>query len=402
VDCILLDNSQKRDYLFIDNIHLNQHGIINGQQLLLKIAIEELKTKRRSETIALLDSGCARTCVDEDFAREQKWPLVKIPKLIRVLYADGSSVESSTIWYSVDLRIWMARSTVSTGALVTRLKTTKVFLGFDWLKVVNPTIDWQTRSVTVDEERTPLQMRSMEEGKPDYEKEFSQVFSEEEFRELPPRRKWDHIIELKEDHQPLRGKCYPLAAKEKEVLRKFITENRQDQQIRESSSPYASPFFFRPKQGTTELWGIQDYRRLNKITVKDRYPLPLIWDIIKSVQGSKVYSKMDLRWGFNNIHIREGDEAKAAFITPMGLYKPLVMQFSLCNALSTFQRMVDEVLAEEKARGHIIIYINDILIHTENLEQNRHWTRKVLTKLKANKLFCQAQKCQFEVEEVEF
>jgi hypothetical protein len=72
---------------------------------------------------------------------------------------------------------------------------------------------------------------------------------------------------------------------------------------------------------------------------------------------------MDLRWGFNNIQIREGNEPKAAFVMPMGLYEPMVMQFGLCNAPSTFQRMVDEVLAEEKARGHIIMYIDDILIH---------------------------------------
>jgi hypothetical protein len=111
---------------------------------------------------------------------------------------------------------------------------------------------------------------------------------------------------------------------------------------------------------------------------------------------------MDLRWGFNNIRIREGDEAKAAFITLMGLYEPLVMQFGLCNAPSTFQRMVDEVLAEEKAGGHVIVYIDDILIHTEDQEQNRYWTRRVLAKLEANRLFCWAQKCQFEAEEVEF
>jgi hypothetical protein len=244
-------------------------------------------------------------------------------------------------------------------------------------------------------------MRNIEEA-PKYEEEYPKVFSEEEFRELPPRRKWDHTIELKEGHQPPWGKCYLLAAKEKDALKKFITENRQDRRIWESSLPYASPFFFRPKQGTTELRGIQDYCRLNEITVKDRYPLPLIKDVINSVQGSKVYSKMDLCWGFNNIWIKEGDEAKAAFITPMGLYKPLVMQFGLCNAPSTFQRMVDEVLAKEKAGGHVIVYIDDILIHMEDLEQNRYWTRRVLSKLEENKLFCQVQKCQFEATEVEF
>jgi hypothetical protein len=174
------------------------------------------------------------------------------------------------------------------------------------------------------------------------------VFSEDEFRELPPRRKWDHPIDLVEGHRPPSGKCYPLTAKEKDALQKFIGDNLQDKRIRKSSSPYASPFFFRPKQGTTELRGIQDYRQLNEITIKDRYPLPLIRDIIDSIQGSCIYSKMDLRWGFNNIRIREGDEAKAAFTTPMGLYEPMVMQFGLCNAPLTFQRMVYEVLAKEK------------------------------------------------------
>jgi hypothetical protein len=267
-------------------------------------------------------------------------------------------------------------------------QTIKVFLGFDWLKAVNPTINWRTGTITTDEDQIPLEMRSLKEDTPKYKEEFPTVFSEHEFRELPPRRKWDHAIELKENHQPPRGKCYPLAAREREALQKFSRENEQDQRIRKSSSPYASPFFFRPKQGSTELQGIQDYQRLNEITIKDRYPLPLIRDIIKSVQGSKVYSKMDLRWGFNNIHIREGDKSKAAFVTPLGLYEPLVIQFRLCNALLTFQQMVDEVLAEEKAARHVIVYIDDILVHTSDLEQNRYWTRRVLTKLKENRLFC--------------
>jgi hypothetical protein len=161
-----------------------------------------------------------------------------------------------------------------------------------------------------------------------------------------------------------------LAAREKEALKKFVEENTADRRIRKSSSPYASPFFFRPKQGTTELRGIQDYRRLNEITVKDQYPLPLIKDESESVQGSLIYSKMDLWWGFNNIRIREGDKSKAAFVTPLGLFEPLVMQFGLHNAPLTFQRMVDDVLAEEKSRGHVIVYIDDILIHTEDMYQN--------------------------------
>jgi hypothetical protein len=125
---------------------------------------------------------------------------------------------------------------------------------FDWLRAVNLAIDWRTGRVMIKEEEAPLTMRVInEDAMPNYKKEFPMVFSEDEFRGLPPQRKWDHVIDLEEGHQPPRGKCYPLAAKEKEALRKFIGDNIQDKRIRKSSSPYASPFFFRPKQGTTEL-----------------------------------------------------------------------------------------------------------------------------------------------------
>jgi hypothetical protein len=86
----------------------------------------------------------------------------------------------------------------------------------------------------------------------------------------------------------------------------------------------------------------------------------------------------------------------------MGLFKPTVMQFGLCNAPSTFQRMVDEVLAEEKASGNVTVYIDDILIHTCTKEENCEWTRRVLKKLKDNQLYCREEKCVFEVEEIEF
>jgi hypothetical protein len=112
--------------------------------------------------------------------------------------------------------------------------------------------------------------------------------------------------------------------------------------------------------------------------------------------------KMDLRWGFNNIRIHEGDESKAAFITLMGLYELMVMQFGLCNAPLTFQRMIDEVLAEEKAGGNVVVYIDDILIHNMTKEENWTLTRRVLKKLRDNRLYCQREKCVFEAAEVEF
>jgi hypothetical protein len=259
---------------------------------------------------------------------------------------------------------------VITGALVMCLKSVKLFLGYDWLQATNLQVNWRTGMVMCEEKQALLPMRTLEEETPKYIQEFPKVFSEGEFRGLPLRRKWDHRIDLMEGHSPTRGKCYPLAAKEKEALKTFITNNLEDGRIRASDSPYTSLFFFRPKQGTSELRGIQDYQKLNEITIKDRYLLLLISEVIQNVQGSAVYMKMDLRWGFNNIHIREGDERKVAFITPMGLFEPTVMQFGLCNAPSTFQCMVDEVLAEEKASGNVTVYIDNILVHTCTKKEN--------------------------------
>jgi hypothetical protein len=291
------------DAFILDKQTLFVRPVKIGRQLTIDISIEDIRTKKQIETKALIDSGCMRTCIDEEFARKAGLMLTRIIKPIKVEYADGTSVEDSTIRYSTDIRIRAAGATVVTRALVTRLKSAKVFLGFDWLQSVNPRIDWREFCVEAEEGTEVLKMRSTKTT-PKYPEIFEKVFSEDAFNDLPPRRKWDHAINLKPDHGLIRGRCYPLAYWEKSALQEFVSTNKGSGKIRRSDSPYASPFFFRPKPGTGELRGIQDYRRLNEATIKDRYPLPLIQDVLNRAQGSKVFTKMDLRWGFNNIRIR--------------------------------------------------------------------------------------------------
>src|ERR1700719_5362476 len=131
------------------------------------------------------------------------------------------------------------------------------------------------------------------------------------------------------------------------------------------------PFFFRLKNRTDELQGIQDYQGLNAIMKKDRYPLPLLTTLVEKAAIGKVYMKLDLRKGFNLVRMQKGDEEKAAFVTCRGLFEPLVMQFGLCNAPPMFQRMIDDVLQKELEMEKVFTYVDDILIAMETVEENR-------------------------------
>jgi hypothetical protein len=141
------------------------------------------------------------------------------------------------------------------------------------------------------------------------------------------------------------------------TLEKFLDEMVAKGYIRPSKSPYASPFFF-VKKKDGKLRPVQDYRRLNSHTVRNQYPLPLIAQLISDLSGAHIFSKVDVRQGYNNIHIKKGDEWKAAFKTKFGHWEPLVMFFGLTNSPSTFQEMMNviykEVIERHAARGTII------------------------------------------------
>ena len=153
----------------------------------------------------------------------------------------------------------------------------------------------------------------------------------------------------------------------------------------------ASPFFF-VKKKDGKLRPIQDYRKLNEMTIKNRYPLPLISELVNKLRGAKYFTKLDIRWGYNNVRIREGDEWKAAFRTNRGLFEPLVMFFSLTNSPATFQTMMNDILRELINEGKVIVYLDDILISTDNLEEHRALTKRVLKILQDNKLFLKPEK----------
>uniref|UniRef100_A0A0W0FGE2 Reverse transcriptase domain-containing protein n=1 Tax=Moniliophthora roreri TaxID=221103 RepID=A0A0W0FGE2_MONRR len=159
----------------------------------------------------------------------------------------------------------------------------------------------------------------------------------------------------------------------------------------------ASPFFFVGKKEKGKLRPTQDYRRLNHRTIKNAYPLPLVSDLIDRLKDATIFSKLDLRNGYNNVRIKDGDQWKAAFKTNRGLFEPTVMFFGLMNSPATFQAFMDDVLQDFMAEGWCLVYMDDILIYSENKEQHRERTIRLLQCLKEQDLYLKPHKCKFDV-----
>jgi len=159
-------------------------------------------------------------------------------------------------------------------------------------------------------------------------------------------------------------------------------------------------FFIKKKDGSLRL--VQDYHALNAVTVKNRYPLPLISELVSQLCRAKYFTKLDVQWGFNNVHIKPGDEWKAAFCTNCGLFEPLVMFFGMTNSPVTFQTMMNDIFRTLIAKGIVVVYLDDILIFTRTEEEHEQAVRKVLEVLAEHKLFLRPEKCEFHRKEIEY
>src|SRR6266478_7093881 len=233
----------------------------------------------------------------------------------------------------------------------------------------------------------------------------TKVFDKKEANRFPPKQEEDHTITLKDNALAvLDCKIYPLSHDQDRKLDEFLTEHLSKGYIRESNSPYASPFFFIKKKDG-KLRPIQDYQKLNKQMICDNYPLPLIKMILEQLQGRSLFTKFDIWWGYNNIRIKEGDEWKAAFKTPTGLFKPRVMFFGLTNSPATFQQTMNRMFREMKMRypNELFVYMDDILVATnDDLTRHRQIVHQVLDKLEEESYFLQPAKCEFEKEKVDY
>lgn len=200
--------------------------------------------------------------------------------------------------------------------------------------------------------------------------------------------------------QPPFRPIYPLSQKKLTELRQYIDDNLKAGRIRPSKSPAGAPILFVPKKdGSLRL--CVDYRGLNKVTVKNRYALPLISEILDRVQGAKFFTKIDIKDAYYRMRIQEGDEWKTAFRSRYGHYEFLVMPMGLTNAPATFQNYIHKAL-----RGlvdvYYVVYLNDILIYSNDRDTHTRHIQEVLDRLQAAKLYAKPSKCSFYQETIKF
>ena len=227
------------------------------------------------------------------------------------------------------------------------------------------------------------------------------VFGKKQSERMPTRKLWDHVIDVKEGFMPRKGKVYPLSREEREEVREFIKEQLRKGYIRPSKSPQTAPVFFvEKKDGKKRM--VQDYRYLNEWTIKNNYPLPLISDVLENIGTKKLFTKMDLRWGYNNVRIKEEDEWKTAFMMLEGSFEPTVMFFGLMNSPATFQAIMNELLRDLINTGKVAVFIDDVIVGMETEEEHDELVAEVIRRLEENDLYVKPEKCKWKVREVEF
>jgi hypothetical protein len=230
-------------------------------------------------------------------------------------------------------------------------------------------------------------------------KDFSDVFPED-LPGMPPEREIEFIIDLLPGTAPISKRPYRMGVNELEELKKQLRELYSKGYIHPSSSPWGAPIIFVEKNDGTQRMCV-DYRSLNEVMIKNKYPLPSIEDLFDQLKGAYVFSKIDLRSGYHQLRIKASDIPKTAFTTRYGLYEYTVMSFGLTNAPAYFMYLMNNVFMEYLDK-FVVVFIDDILIYSKTEEEHEEHLRLVLQKLREHQLYAKLSKCEFWLKEVSF
>ncbi|GJS50693.1 putative nucleotidyltransferase, ribonuclease H [Tanacetum coccineum] len=229
--------------------------------------------------------------------------------------------------------------------------------------------------------------------------EFKDMMPKELPKELPHRREVDHTIELEMGSKPPAKSPYRMPSTELEELRNQLKELMDAVYIRPSKSPYSESVLFQMKKDGSLRMCI-DYWALNKVTIKNKYPIPLIADLFDQLGKVRYFTKLHLRLGYYQVRIAEGDEAKTTCVTRYGSYEFLVMPFGLTNAPATFCTLMNK-LFHPFLDKFVVVYLDDIVVYSHTLEEHVFYLKQVFQVLRDNELYMKLEKCSFTQDEVE-
>ncbi|GKA31417.1 putative reverse transcriptase domain-containing protein [Tanacetum coccineum] len=337
------------------------------------------------------------------------------PHLVETPLRGESAVTHRGLLYAMD---WKAMKKLMDGQILPQeLGSFDVIIGMDWLSKYHAVIDCAEKIVRIPWGNETLiihgdgrhhvflaHVTTKETEDKSGEKRLEDVPIVRDFPEdlsgLPPTRQVEFQIDLMPGAAPVARAPYRLAPSEMKELSEQLQELSDKGFIRPSSSPWGAPVLFvKKKDGSFRM--CIDYRELNKLTVKNRYPLPRIDDLFDQLQGSSVYSKIDLRSGYHQLRVREEDISKTAFRTRYGHYEFQVMPFGLTNAPAVFMDLMNRV-CKPYLDKFVIVFIDDILIYSKNKKEHEEHLKAILELLKKEELYAKFSKCEFWIPKVQF
>ena len=403
-------------------------------------------------TKVLVDSGASDSFIDRTYAFRTRLPLFTLTHAMDISLADGNSPRSGSItqWTLVNLKTQKTETTVV--LFVIDSPGVNIILGNDWLTRINPRIDWRTGEIlsvdkvelpiklpqsipmyerylannvrlltaskfsqirnrdpiyvmTITPNAQPLNSKDTKDTKapptiPSCYRQFQDVFQEKTRDSLPDHRDFDLKIELLPGSQPKGGPMYRHTVQEDIALKEYLLKHLAMGTIRKSTSSCSAPVLFSPKKNG-DLRLCVDYRALNAMTHRNKYPLPLIDDVLDSLSGSKYFTTMDLKDGYNNLRVAAGYEWLTAFRTKYGLFEYTCVPFGLTNAPAAFQAFMDNIFADLLYKG-VVVYLDDIMIYSRSMDEHEALVKEVLHRLRNHNLSANLSKCHFHKTSVDF